>query len=185
MVAALRHGGRFAPMGFQLTLDKDGWLPKQKLLELLAQWHIRDAEAAVQKAIKASGGRLELSEKGLRANTVHTIQAVRVSHPAVKTADVPEKLYHATTQAAVASILTHGLTSARMQGDTSGRKHVYFWDRPLTTDKRPVLFEIAAQVARRLYWVSFVKEHTRGLFLTANRVPKACVHGPIVVREAA
>jgi RNA:NAD 2'-phosphotransferase (TPT1/KptA family) len=180
LVKALRHGGRHAPPGFQLKLDKDGWLPKHDMLELLARWHVQDAAGAVQKAIAASGGRLELSGKGLRANAGHTIQAVQVSYPTVKTTDVPEKLYHATTEAAVASILKQGLKSSRMQGDKSGRKHVYFWDRPLTTDKRPVLFEIAAQVARRLYGVVFVKEHTRGVFLTASRVPAACVHGPLV-----
>jgi RNA:NAD 2'-phosphotransferase (TPT1/KptA family) len=183
LVQLLRHGRGSVPTGFQMNLDKDGWLSMDEVQKVLALWHVQDVEVAVREGVQASGGRLELSEKGMRANTGHTLGEVRATYPTVKSAGVPEKLYHSTNEAAVKRIRQEGLKSAQLQGVTSGRRHVYFWDRPISTNKRPLVLEIAARLANQVFGVVFVKEDTRGVFLTAMRVPLACIRGPIQVTD--
>lgn len=137
----LRHN----PGKISITLDKNGWVDVDVLLEGLAASGHRLTREQLEEVVRSNDKqRFVIENNRIRANQGHSIE-VDLGH---KTARPPVILYHGTNEGAVNSIRREGLTKQK-------RHHVHLHeDRKVAEDAgqrrgRLVLLEIRAEEMRQ------------------------------------
>lgn len=100
---------RHKPEDFGIELEGQGWTDVEALLVAFNQRGIALTRPLLDNIVAQDGkGRYSYSEDGhrIRANQGHSTRAVQLEFTA---AEPPSKLYHGTTEAALAQILLDGL----------------------------------------------------------------------------
>jgi putative RNA 2'-phosphotransferase len=108
---------RHEPDRIGLSLDRNGWVPVQELLEKAAAWGRHFSEGELREVVATSDKqRFSISDDGLRirANQGHSI-GVDLALPALAP---PDTLFHGTATRFVQAILRDGL-------DKRSRHHVH------------------------------------------------------------
>lgn len=170
MSLVLRH----APETIGITLDAQGWVEVEQLLEKSARHGealtCEELETVVSTSDKQ---RFAFSADGrrIRASQGHSIAAVELG---LMPAEPPALLYHGTADRFLASIKTGGLLPG-------SRNHVHLSRDPDTgtvvgkRHGRPVVLTVEATAMHRLGHVFFVSDN--GVWLTAA-VPPAFIRFP-------
>ncbi|HZS76893.1 MAG TPA: RNA 2'-phosphotransferase [Ktedonobacteraceae bacterium] len=145
----ISHALRHKPEQYGLTLDNEGWVPVQELLEALgrrrSQW-VSLTEADLREMMAQSEKqRFEIQDGKIRAFYGHSIPERVEREPSVP----PVVLYHGTTPKAAALIRQEGLKPMRRQYvHLSAEKEAALQVARRRTN-HPVILKVAAREAYR------------------------------------
>ena len=159
---ALRH----APEAFGITLDANGWVAIDALLNGVRR-HRALSRADLERIVAESDKkRFAIDGDRIRANQGHSVDVDLALAPAAP----PPRLYHGTVARFLEAILREGLTP-------QGRHHVHLSADVETARKvggrrgKPVILEIAAE-ALAAQGAAFYRSDN-GVWLTAHVPPQA------------